>query len=632
MDATKGAARELFEFHLGRPAPVDDAAPVPAALTAIASSSADASHDPLAGAAIPLGPDALVEIVTTIVREARASAVDRFARDARELRARVVDLIHLAGPAGRTAARLAPSLGEAGIASVDADALARSLGTPRGGRRLDPGRRDRLARILSRLREFADSVGRPTVEVTRELEEASARFDIAATYTVPVLAAMRAARLELAGDYDPAHHDAALGALDWRGLTSDELLLLPTVVVLENAPAVRDGALSALSHVLLSGRPIRVVVAESIADGVPDGHHPTLGHLALAHREAFVLQSSLGRGAHLIAGLRRMTTFPGPAAAFIAVPRWSSPVPPWLQLVAAWNGRGTPCCVYDPTRGPSFAESFELGDDPALDRAWPSYSVEDGIDEPFTWAHVAALDPAWHPHFRVLSPDEWRDDQVEVAAYLDTPEEDRRRLVPFVWLAGENGRPCRAAITRTLAFACRDRARAWRMLHELAGRDNEHVKRAVRQALDAAAVETARERERLEREHAAELERVRTEASDQATRRLAAKLLDLDGPETPIEAPAAPAAAATAVPAPAEEPWIESALCTSCNECTNLNGKMFRYDKNKQACLADAAAGTFDQLVRAAEKCPARCIHPGRPRPGDKTATPALLARAAVFA
>jgi pyruvate-ferredoxin/flavodoxin oxidoreductase len=76
---------------------------------------------------------------------------------------------------------------------------------------------------------------------------------------------------------------------------------------------------------------------------------------------------------------------------------------------------------------------------------------------------------------------------------------------------------------------------------------------------------------------------------------------------------AAPPATAAADEGLAMEPWIETARCTSCNECTNLNGRMFAYDENKQAYVKDPKAGTFAQLVRAAEKCPAGIIHPGDP-------------------
>jgi hypothetical protein len=91
----------------------------------------------------------------------------------------------------------------------------------------------------------------------------------------------------------------------------------------------------------------------------------------------------------------------------------------------------------------------------------------------------------------------------------------------------------------------------------------------------------------------------------------------------PAAAPAAPAAApaaAGAAPAAEEgdddlvmEPYIETARCTTCNECTNLNKKMFAYNENKQAYIKDPKAGTFAELVQAAERCTAKIIHPGTP-------------------
>ena len=79
------------------------------------------------------------------------------------------------------------------------------------------------------------------------------------------------------------------------------------------------------------------------------------------------------------------------------------------------------------------------------------------------------------------------------------------------------------------------------------------------------------------------------------------------------------AAAPAAAPAEEEddslslEAYIDSVRCTSCNECTNLNKKMFAYNAAKQAEIKDASAGTFQQLVLAAERCPVSIIHPGTP-------------------
>lgn len=92
----------------------------------------------------------------------------------------------------------------------------------------------------------------------------------------------------------------------------------------------------------------------------------------------------------------------------------------------------------------------------------------------------------------------------------------------------------------------------------------------------------------------------------------------------PAEAPAREEGAAAPAEAPAAEeeeedeglvmePYIETARCTSCNECININKKMFAYNDAKQAYIKDPKAGTFAEIVQAAERCTAKIIHPGTP-------------------
>jgi pyruvate-ferredoxin/flavodoxin oxidoreductase len=61
------------------------------------------------------------------------------------------------------------------------------------------------------------------------------------------------------------------------------------------------------------------------------------------------------------------------------------------------------------------------------------------------------------------------------------------------------------------------------------------------------------------------------------------------------------------------EPYIETARCTTCDECIKINDRMFAYDENKQAYIKDPGAGTFAELVKAAERCTVEIIHPGTP-------------------
>jgi hypothetical protein len=105
----------------------------------------------------------------------------------------------------------------------------------------------------------------------------------------------------------------------------------------------------------------------------------------------------------------------------------------------------------------------------------------------------------------------------------------------------------------------------------------------------------------------------------------------------PASAPAAkPAAEPPPVieeePAPAsDDPWIETIRCTTCNECTQLNDRMFAYNADKRAYVADPDAGTYRELVEAAETCQVAIIHPGKPRNPNEPGLEELLKRAEPF-
>ncbi|HEU4436685.1 MAG TPA: ferredoxin, partial [candidate division Zixibacteria bacterium] len=80
-----------------------------------------------------------------------------------------------------------------------------------------------------------------------------------------------------------------------------------------------------------------------------------------------------------------------------------------------------------------------------------------------------------------------------------------------------------------------------------------------------------------------------------------------------------------------DDPYIETPRCTTCNECTNINNKMFAYNENKQAYIANPDAGTYAQLVEAAESCQVAIIHPGKPRNPNEPGLEELRQRAEPF-
>ena len=80
-----------------------------------------------------------------------------------------------------------------------------------------------------------------------------------------------------------------------------------------------------------------------------------------------------------------------------------------------------------------------------------------------------------------------------------------------------------------------------------------------------------------------------------------------------------------------DEPWLDTAACTTCDDCMGINKMMFVYNDDKQAILTDPKAGTYSDLVRAAEICPAKCIHPGKPLDPNEPGLEDLIERAAPF-
>jgi pyruvate-ferredoxin/flavodoxin oxidoreductase len=94
--------------------------------------------------------------------------------------------------------------------------------------------------------------------------------------------------------------------------------------------------------------------------------------------------------------------------------------------------------------------------------------------------------------------------------------------------------------------------------------------------------------------------------------------------ELAMSAPVATAAVATDATTPATTasqtssdymaPWLETENCTACDECTKLNPKIFAYNKDKKAYIMNPEGGPYSDLVKAAERCTARVIHPGLPK------------------
>ena len=203
-----------------------------------------------------------------------------------------------------------------------------------------------------------DLPGVKIVEHDACLDAAVGMFEGVAGHMAEIIGAVRVARLELEGGYDADRHDAMLARFDWQAFTEDEFLLMPPVVAIETGEKLRGELAASFTRLMRGGRPIHVLVVEpnTEADACEmteslASYHPGLGYVAVAHREPFVLQSTLAYPQHLMDGLKRMVTTLRPAVAVVATPVWDLPGAHWLNLAAAHAGRNTPCFRYDPGAG-----------------------------------------------------------------------------------------------------------------------------------------------------------------------------------------------------------------------------------------------------------------------------------------
>ena len=120
-------------------------------------------------------------------------------------------------------------------------------------------------------------------------------------------------------------------------------------------------SLTSLSRVLRSGRPIQVLVlSPGLYVEELSGLTPDLGYLAMAHREAVVIQSSMAEVSNMLQGLREASRTLRPAVTVVSVPDPSESEPAaWLAGSVSVLSRTVPIFCYDPDRAPR-QERFKL--------------------------------------------------------------------------------------------------------------------------------------------------------------------------------------------------------------------------------------------------------------------------------
>ncbi|WP_223846244.1 2-oxoacid:acceptor oxidoreductase family protein [Wenzhouxiangella sp. AB-CW3] len=450
--------------------------------------------------------------------------------------------------------------------------------------------------------------------------------------------AVREAELELAGEQASSEDREALEHFDWRSFSDEEYALCPPVVAIGGDGAMYDIGFQNLSRLMMSGKPIKVLVLDTQVYSNTGGQACTsgffgqvsdmaafgkaaqgkqevrkeLGLLAMAHRTSYVLQSTIAQPSHMIEGFIEGLTSRTPAVFNC----YTSCQPEhgiaddagYAQAKLAVESRAYPLFRFSPGRGARFSDGLDLSGNPAPDADWPEYKlkyrrhgIKRELELPLTFADFAASEGRFRKHFRAVPKEAWHDGMLPLAEYLELGSDEREDRFPFIWHLLPDGEPGRLLVSADLVASCEDRRDFWRLLQELA----------------EPAAPPATEREEM-------VEQIRAELIG----RLSDSLLRLaDGEEAPTstEAKSTPAPSPEQKSAPTEDnsdyiaPWIDTPECSACDECTLINPRMFAYNSDGKAVIKNPDAGPYSDLVKAAERCKEGIIHPGLPR--DRSAS-----------
>jgi ferredoxin len=548
---------------------------------------------------------------------------------------------------GQRSDHLRASLGPAHETTFDFDALSRVLGRNAAKHTLSDSRRRRIEGVLSALqaqrfvqpdREDTSPGGDRVHEfVFDSCGAALAAFRSRLPELIGLVKAIAIAELEIEGGYVEPGHDLLFAQFDEEALSPRDLRIFPDYLVCLRAAEMADTENAGLVDALASGLPIKILVqTDDLLPPLGDGdvrfsmnlRSMRLASMALGLGDAFVMQSSASNLYQSREQLLRGITRDGPAlfSVYSGAAGAMSGLPPYLAAAAAMQSRAFPAFTYDPSAGSHWGERFTIAGNPQAERDWPveRFVYEDQThqrveeDLAFTFVDFVACDSRYAAHFAEVPRADWHDTMVPVARCLADDPPMMADDVPYVALVDEENRLARAVVHEKLMRAADRCEDMWRSLRELGAARGSHA--------DGAAEVAPGSRPAPAQDDGKGATAGGQPAGAEATAAAAA------APVSP--APVAAAAASPAAEAPEEssdEAYIETPRCTTCNECTTINGKMFAYDENKQAYIADIDAGSYRELVEAAESCQVSIIHPGKPRNAKEPGLDELLERAAPF-
>jgi pyruvate-ferredoxin/flavodoxin oxidoreductase len=435
-------------------------------------------------------------------------------------------------------------------------------------------------------------------------------FEGLAAHMTDDVKALRIARLELDDAYDDAIHGASLRNLSWQRFTPRELDYLPTVLTIGGDGATYDIGFGALSRILVTDTPLKVLVLNTgvysntggqassasfvgqdsdlarigLVHGGKHEHRKELGLIASFHPNVFVCSTSTALQGHFLRNVMEFLTY-SDSPALIDV---YTPCQPEHGIAddasnrharLAVESRMNPVFVHDPRRGATLHDWFVLDGNPDPDKTWTTTSLE-YVDEQnqtrlleivLTPAHFALNENRFKKHFHRLPADDANG--VVICEFVELSAADREGRTPFIWSTDERRRLIRLAVSPLIVELVEERRKYWHVLQHLGG---QHV--VSRDASHKAAIEVIEARYH-------EAMAAREASLDGIARAMAELAASSKAPPGTFATASLPGAGIAAAPAAAGGPLGGDALvtmaeedqakCTNCKTCYQDLGELF---------------------------------------------------------
>ncbi len=484
--------------------------------------------------------------------------------------------------------------------------------------------------------------------------------------------ALRTAKLDLQDLYDPEIHDTLFRCFNWHHFSRDEFALLPAVISMGGDGATYDIGFGALSRLLVSATPIKVVVLNTGAYSNTGGQTSTasytaqdsdltrfgvahrgkhedrkeLGLIAAFHPKVLVIQTNAALQSHFLKNTMDFLTYNESPAVFDT---YTTCQPEHgiaddagnRHAMMAIESRMSPVFVHDPRRGDTLAERFSLEGNLEIGKDWVTttldYIDDEGnaalLERPFTAADFAVQEGRFKKHFHPVTQD---DDPLPIDEYIDLNKNDRYGKVPFVWSTTAEGKLIKLTMTSAMVELTEERRRNWRMLEYLGGLHIQRLEADHRQELDD--WQQKYRQSSVARESSidsiargmAELASISAAPVSPTEKRIP---VTIDSADTASLSPASSAAPASALDSGAESGTENGDLveiseadmvnCTNCKTCYQELGELFEKTKimvgGSTKEVGRVIPGIFDKIeitpdliqraARVADDCDAEIIH-----------------------